>query len=293
MKLIFNSDDYGFTSCITRRIADAWQQGLLDGFSIVANGDALDEGAEYLRAQPEIDARLAVHLNLFEGASSACPGDVPLLVDANGVFRNTFFGLLVRWAISSAHTRRTLLDQVEKEWRCQIEQVRDGYVPRMISALDGHLHFHMLPFLFPVALALAEEYGIGEIRVTREPFYLSPDVSDNLSLSLCANLIKNRVLNRCARQVQKYLIVSSVRYTDAFVGVLYTGRMTKSAAEAGIERCRRAGAETVEVLFHVGRASESESGRWKDHPAASAFQMSPMRDREFAALKTLRADILR
>jgi predicted glycoside hydrolase/deacetylase ChbG (UPF0249 family) len=49
MQLIFNSDDYGFTSCITRRIADAWAEGLVDGFGIIANGDAVAEGAEILR----------------------------------------------------------------------------------------------------------------------------------------------------------------------------------------------------------------------------------------------------
>jgi predicted glycoside hydrolase/deacetylase ChbG (UPF0249 family) len=289
MKLIFNCDDYGFTASITRRIADAWEQGLLDGFSVIANGDALEEGAELLRARPERDARIAVHLNLFEGRSSANSTDIPLITDAAGNLKNTFVGLWLRWIVGSSRKRQALLSQIETEWRYQIVRVREVYAPRKIAALDGHLHFHMLPFLFPLALALAEEYGIGEVRVTREPFYLSSAMSDNLSFSLFANIVKNRVLNVCARRVRKSLGTSLIRHTDAFVGILYSGRMSKASAEAGIERCRRTGAQSVEVLFHIGRASETEAARWGDRRGASAFPLSPMRDREYAALKSLRA----
>lgn len=289
MEIIHHSDDYGFTSSVTQRIADAWEQGLLDSFSIMANGDALEEGAARLGSRPDRQVRIAVHLNLFEGQASADPNDVPLITDAAGRLNNTFAGLLMRGLGGSKARRNALLSQVEREWRAQIERVRTICAPRPIAALDSHLHFHMLPFLFPTALKLAEEFGIGEIRVTREPFYLSPVLADSLSPAFAANLLKSLVLRVCVRRVGGALRSSLVSDTDAFVGILYTGRMSKASALAGIERCRRSGAGRIEMLWHIGRASKEEIERREGRSTASAFPTSPMRDREFAALKELRA----
>jgi predicted glycoside hydrolase/deacetylase ChbG (UPF0249 family) len=43
MKVIFHWDDIGATSCMTTRILEGWKGGFLDGFSIMANGDATSE----------------------------------------------------------------------------------------------------------------------------------------------------------------------------------------------------------------------------------------------------------
>ena len=289
MKIIYHCDDYGMTSAVTRRIAEAWAAGLIDSFSVMANGEAHEEGAALLRRHATRDARIAVHLNLFEGRALAAPGRAPLLTDAAGDLDSSFFGLLIRWITGSAATRAAVLDQVEHEWRRQIRSVVEAYAPRPIAALDGHLHFHMLPFLFPVAVALAEEFGIGEIRITREPLYLSTSLADSLSPRFAINVVRNLVLRFFARSARKTLQASSVRSCEAFVGILYTGRMSRAAAYAGIHRCRKVGAQSVEVLFHIGRASTEEAVLWKDARKA-AFPMSAMRDREYEELKALRRE---
>lgn len=288
MKVIYHCDDYGITRSITHRIADAWEGGLLDGFSIVANGDAVQEGGERLRSNKELDARIAVHLNLFEGPALGPVKDTSAITNAVGNLNNTFSGLLFRWWLGSAQSRADLIRQVENEWRLQIEVVRDLCAPRPIAALDGHLHIHMLPFLFPSVVALADEFDIREVRVVQEPFYLSSKLSDSFSLDFLVNIVKNRVLNFCVANARKTLKDSRVRATDAFVGVLYTGRMTESTAAAGIERCRGQGAESVEVLFHIGRASREEAENWQAHGGAPGFSESAMRDQEYEALKALR-----
>jgi len=290
MKIIYHSDDYGLTSCVTRRIADAWESGLLDGFSILANGDALEEGGAYLRVHAAHEARLGVHLNLYEGKALAPRDRVPLITDAGGNLNCSFSGLLLRWISSSTTRRRALISQVEHEWRLQIERVTDICAPRPIDVLDGHLHFHMLPFLFPIALGLAEEFGIGEIRIPREPLHISPVLSDSLSAGFIVNVLKNRILAACALEAKKTIRSTSVCSTDAFVGLLYTGRLSKSAVEAGIARCRRAGMKSVEVLFHIGRASHDEVKRWGVRASTSSFSTSPLRDIEYAALKELRGE---
>jgi len=290
MKIIYHSDDYGLTSCITQRIADAWESGLLDGFSIMANGDALEEGRARLCNRATRMARIGAHLNLYEGKALAPHDRVPLITDSAGNLNCRFSGLLMRWTGSSAAGRRALISQVEHEWRLQIERVTEVCAPRPIDVLDGHLHLHMLPFLFPTVLGLAEEFGIGEIRIPRELFYISPAISDSLSPDFLLNILKNRVLALYAREARKAIGSSSLCSTDAFVGLLYTGRMSKSAAAAGIARCRRAGMKSVEVLFHIGRATHDEVMRWGIRTSTSNFSMSPMRDLEYAALRELRGE---
>lgn len=288
IRIVYHCDDYGLTASVTDRIAEAWEAGLIDGFSVIANGDALGEAAAGLRRDIGLEARIAVHLNLFEGRAISAHEEVPAITDASGKLNNTFIGIFLRWHLTGDGSRRALLRQIESEWRRQIETVRDLIAPRRISALDGHLHMHMLPFLFPSVIALAREFGIEEIRVVDEPFYLSPRLRDSLSPAFLLNVVKNRILNLCVPTARACLRGSGIRTTDAFVGVLYTGRMSRAAAVAGIERAKQRGARSVELLLHIGRASESEASAWRAHGGSPAFARSAMRDREYEALRSLR-----
>jgi hypothetical protein len=72
------------------------------------------------------------------------------------------------------------------------------------------------------------------------------------------------------------------------VGILYTGRMTQDTALRGIAAAQREGAQTVEVVFHVGRAASDEAGRWGGAGAHYArFHLSRLRDQERAELLRL------
>jgi predicted glycoside hydrolase/deacetylase ChbG (UPF0249 family) len=289
MQVIYHSDDFGMTASLTNRIADAWEAGWLDGFSILANGDAIDEVHRRLRAATDRDARIAVHLNLFEGPALGPPAETTRIANAEGHLSNSFLGLMRAWRSADAEGRAALLAQVEAEWRRQIDSVRELCAPRKVSALDGHVHQHMLPFLFPVAVSLAREFGIGEIRVVDEPFHLSTRFAESLSPAFPVNFIKWRVLRSCVTSARRHLLRTAIEATDAFVGVLYSGRMSKAAAEAGLQACRKSSADSVEVLFHVGRASADEGKAWQRKGGAPDFALSPMRDYEYEQLRALRS----
>lgn len=252
MQVIYHCDDLGLSPEVTARILAAWEAGLLDGFSLLANGSATPAAAARLRASPERPARLAVHLNLYEGPALSEVSDVPNLVDRAGRLNASFGGLLGRWMLGNANRRKQLLAQVEREWRRQIETVRQLVAPRAVAALDGHVHLHMLPFLFPIAVSLAEEFRIPAIRITDEPFHVSARLADQASADFLVNLVKHLVLRACVPAARRRVGHSAVSAPDAFLGVLYTGRMTTSAARAGLERAARRGARTVELLFHPG-----------------------------------------
>ena len=282
MKVYLHGDDLASTECITRAMLNRWAAGCLDSFSVMANGEAAQATRTALEASPGRPARVVAHLNLSEGPSSASPDDVTLLVDDEGKLRHGFGSLALLWMKSSAVRREILLGQVEREWRAQIRVVIDMVAPRPVVGVDGHVHLHMLPFLFPVAARLAREFGIPEIRVSREPFYLERGWRDLFALPMLTNLVKHLVLRWCSRSAGKVVEQASLRAPDYVVGIMYTGFMTASTAMAGVSAAERRGAESVEVLFHVGRASEQERARWGTRQEFAAFPCDARRDKEFS-----------
>lgn len=266
---------------------DRWMHGYLDGFSIMANGEAVQSTRAALTATAERPARLIAHLNLTEGPSSVPPAEVPLLVDAGGNLKHGFASLALLWLKSSVTGRQALLSQVEREWRTQILEVTAMIAPRQVNGVDGHVHVHMLPFLFPIAARLAHETGIPVIRVTHEPFHLEHGWRDLLMKPVLVNLLKHIVLRSCARPARKIVNKYGLCGPDHVVGVMYSGRMTAVSALSGIAAARRRGAKSVEVLFHVGRATDQEKTRWSGRNGFSDFPCSALRDMEFAELALL------
>jgi predicted glycoside hydrolase/deacetylase ChbG (UPF0249 family) len=284
MILHIHSDDMGATAHVTQRMLASWQAGVLNGFSVLANGAACDQMAAALGADATRPARIACHLNLSEGPSSARPDTVPLLLDAGGNLRHTFGSLIQTWLAN----RSALTRQVEIEWRAQIAALQQRIAPRKIAVVDGHMHVHMLPFLFPVAAKLAAEARIPAIRIAREPLFAT-DTSDLLKAYFYVNLIKHSVLKACSWLATPTARRHGLSSPTQMIGILYTGHMSLAAALAGVDAARRKNAAEVEVVFHVGRAAEDERNRWQGRDSMAAFYCSPLRDLEHAEAAKLAA----
>jgi predicted glycoside hydrolase/deacetylase ChbG (UPF0249 family) len=287
LKIHLHTDDLAATESMSQGMLDRWMHGYLDGFSIMANGEAAQTCRAALLGAAGRPARVIAHLNLTEGPSSAPPSDVPLLVDNEGNLKHGFASLAIFWLTSSSRQRNALQAQVEKEWRAQISRITEMVTPRQVDGVDGHVHLHMLPFLFPIAAQLAQEVGITTIRVTREPFHLERGWRDLFAKAVWINFLKHVVLRACSISACKVVQQTGLHAPDYVVGVMYSGRMTAASAMAGIAAAQRRGAESVEVLFHVGRASEQERKRWGTRRAFSDFPCSIQRDQEFAELALL------
>ena len=287
LKIYLHTDDFAATRRMTEGMLDRWKHGFLDGFSIMANGDAIDFGQSELKADPARPTRLVAHLNLSEGASSVPPAQVPLLVDLNGMLRHGFGSLALAWLLGGRKHRQSLVAQVELEWRAQIRTSAGLVAPRRLDGIDGHVHVHMLPFLFPVAARLARDFGIPAIRVSGEPFHLERGWKDLLSASVLVNLLKHGVLRACAKFDTRIVAEHGLQAPDFVVGILYSGRMTAAAALAGIAAAKRRGARSVEVIFHVGRAGAEETARWGERHAFADFPRSYKRDLEYVEIALL------
>lgn len=287
MKIYLHTDDLAATDNMTKAMLDRWLHGFLDGFSVMANGEAAHATCLALASESGRPARLMAHLNLSEGPSSALPEQVPLLVDDEGKLKHGFASLALMWLTGLPALRQNLLNQVKIEWRAQISQVVELIAPRQVNGVDGHLHVQMLPFLFPIASTLAIEFGIPAIRVSREPFHLERGWCDLFALPVLINLLKHIVLRCCARSAEVVVRQQGLSAPDLVVGVMYSGRMTAAAALAGVREAQRLGVDSVEVLFHVGRATNQERTRWGKRQALADFPCAALRDVEFAELALL------
>ena len=288
MKIIFHSDDLGITAGASRHILAAWTAGALDGFSVIANGDAMDAVRRELEKQPERPARIAVHFNLTEKAPSAPPREVSLLLGPDGMFRHSFGSLFAKWLLSSRSEWRALLAQVEMECRAQISTVRAASGGRGVHAIDGHNHVHMIPGIFSAVAGAARSEGVAEIRVSREPFYVADPVQDLLRGFWWINLVKHALLCWLSWRAIPVTTSHALRFPQYMIGILYTGHMSRRRAERGIAAAAARGASTVEVVFHVGQSTESEIARWAGSRTYASFHLSSSRSLEYEELMSWR-----
>jgi chitin disaccharide deacetylase len=288
MKITYHCDDIGLTPNVTQRILSAWREGLITSFSIIANGLEPSQVNDGLHKSSNIDARIAVHLNLSDG--KAISAHHKQFVSETGYFNGSFFGLLIAWLKSSADDKASLLNAIEEEWRAQIQVVKGLIGPREVTVIDGHTHIHMLPFLFPIAARLAKEFGIPEIRVSDEIFHLSSTMKENISPVFVINILKHVVLRICSIKAKKVCQQYQLAYQQKILGILYSGNMTAAAASSGIERANKSGITSLEVLFHIGRATREEMTLLGEGTASTDFSVSIWRDIEYIELKQLRSE---
>lgn len=282
MNLELHADDLGATESVNRGILSAWLEGALSGVSVLANGDALQSAAAELNRHPERELRVVAHLNLSEANALAAPGSVNLLTDTEGRFKHGFLALWMLWLRANRHLRQTIEDQITLEWRTQIAAIRQAIAPRTVDALDGHIHVQMLPFAFPIAVKLAQEFGIREIRISNEQTHIS--LKDSMRIGYIVNIVKHVLLRLLARRARRHAISADLDAPDAVAGLFYSGRMSKHAIAAAERVALKKGCRWLEVICHPGRADPGESARWDRQPGLAEFYLSPDRDFEYESL---------
>jgi predicted glycoside hydrolase/deacetylase ChbG (UPF0249 family) len=196
-QLIFNADDYGVSPGVSAGIRDAMAAGVVRSTTIMANlvSDAELNELKQLLTSSYYTLTAGCHLNLSCGVplTSGYPADLLVEKDKLGYFNKLTALDRVTWR------NRVLLPAVDSEWRAQLRYLLDRGLP--ITHLDSHHHVHLLPELFMLALALAQEHGLAlrirrnyrsVVRAERVPtpdsliegFYGSMNVSQDVLLSL-------------------------------------------------------------------------------------------------------------
>lgn len=233
------------TCAFNKAILEACNYGLLKSTSLAANGEAFDDAVNnVIPSCPDLG--VGVHLNIIEGKSLST--DLDRLTDSNGIFNQSFGQLL----INSYNTKnKSFLEQVEKEFRAQIEKVQSNKVE--ITHLDSHVHVHAIPPIFKIVAKLAKEYGIKQIRTQFEKPYIVPDIFMHLNTKYPVNLIKIALLDFFTLINRNTVKKFGLNTNDYINGVGYTSMMTSLTVSYGISALKNKSNITLETLIHPCR----------------------------------------
>ena len=156
-RTVIVADDFGLDAPTTAGILRSFDEGLISATSLLANMPGFDEAVAAAHDR-RLTGAIGVHLNLTEGTSLTEPiRRLPRLAHNDGTFRWNHRLVL--------NLRRDEVDAVGTEWRAQIQRiVGAGIRP---AHLDSHHHTHTSWPLGTIAMALAREFSIPTIRLSR------------------------------------------------------------------------------------------------------------------------------
>jgi predicted glycoside hydrolase/deacetylase ChbG (UPF0249 family) len=232
--LIVNADDYGYFDCVSRGILEAALHGVVTATGIFANSARFDEHVGWLAEYPELD--LGVHLNLTDGQ--------PLTEDLRRRLSRSSGRFPGKYAIAKAVlTGKVGRDEVTGEWRAQIDRCLDKGLE--IRFLNSHEHIHMLPRLFSIVQALAEEYAIPHLRFS---------TPERPRLWTAGALVRDTAM----RLLAAYNRGRSEAPTADFLGMGISGRLDgRYLAETA---ARMQPGRVYELMCHPGRCAGEEVG---------------------------------
>ncbi len=291
MDIIVHADDFGLTLDQSKDIlacsSACGGEGALNSTSAIVTSAAFAESAEFTK--PFVDAgliRMGLHLNLVEGRALSTPSEIPLLVDAEGRFRQSFAGLL---ALSFGPERIELEQQVRTEATAQLQEFLRAFPEaRGRLRVDSHQHTHMIPAVFRGLLSAVRSEGctLEHVRIPAErlqPYMQARGVRANVPP---VNVVKNLLLNWLSAQA------ANGGQPVAFYGLALSGRMQHALDEEFLQLVLADAHERgqdVELLFHPGGLASLEECPAPKLSGFVEFNLSPNRAHEAEALRKLPA----
>jgi chitin disaccharide deacetylase len=155
-KIIINADDFGLSAESNQAIVEAFKSGSISSTTLMANMPGFEAACE-LAHQHQLHGKIGVHLNLTAG--------LPLSDPIKGCrrFCDEF----------SRFRRRQTCFRLSKQERCAIETEFAAQVQACLNHgispthLDSHNHVHTEWPIGAAAIKVAQLYGIGAIRLSR------------------------------------------------------------------------------------------------------------------------------
>ena len=271
-RINIHADDYGMNAQSNERILACWEQGCVNGVSVMVNG-----------RQPAMVGShsaipVALHLNLVEGKPLTDPERIPLLVRPDGLFAHAFFDLLL---LSLSGKRKELERQLYLEITAQFLAFGRLYPELGELSVDSHQHTHMIPLVFRTLLRVSRDRDLPVcyLRVPAEPmgpFLLEPSLYCTYRP---VNLLKNVVLNALWLFNRRSFRETGIS-TAMFCGILFSGemderRLTKVLPHFYRLACKRG--QDLEFLFHPGAILPGETFLDPQKTGFCDFYLSPGR----------------
>jgi len=237
-QLIINADDFGVSKEVNEAVLQGFRKGVLTSCSLVAAGDAFDDAARIARENPGLS--VGIHLVTIKGRSVLPHESIPSLVDREGRFPSNPAAAGLRYFLSKKAHRELRL-----ELEAQFEKCRSTGLA--ISHIDGHLHMHIHPVIFRLALDLGEQYGVKRMRVPQDDFRTAFLFDRRRATRQAACAIVFRLLTRL---MKRRLEKSGFFFAERAYGHIMSGRISEAY-----------------VLFALGRLKARKNELYL-HPAA-------------------------
>ncbi len=214
-RLIVNADDFGKSPSINEAIIRAHREGILTSASLMVNGDAFQEAVTMAKATPSLGVGL--HLTLVCGKSTLPHGEIPGLVDPFGNFSDS----PVKTGFRYFATQR-LRGQLRYEIAAQFKKFHATDLP--LDHVNGHLNMHLHPTVFSLLSNHYLEWGIGNIRLTRDPYSLNARVAPGPWFYRRSHSF---IFNWLSARAEPSLRERNIRYTDRVFGLLQNARVNE------------------------------------------------------------------
>ena len=245
--LIVNGDDFGLSPQVNAGILRAHQQGILTNTSLMVTAPAWEEAVELARSTPSLGVGL--HVTLVQGRAALSRQHLRVIIDSEGDFTRD----PIRAGLQYYFSRRAR-EEVQAECRAQLERFLETGLA--LSHVDGHLNIHMHPVVMDALLALAQEYPIPAIRLTRE------DLTTSLTLNPRHALRKrweSVVFTSLARTTEKKLHNAFILHPDHLFGLHQSGAVDESYLLGLLPRLQ---AGVTELYCHPAFLPCPEVERW-------------------------------
>ena len=164
MQVIFNADDFGYSTNVNAAVIQAHKHGVLTSASLMVTGNAVDEAIRIAQDTPTL--AVGLHIVLLQGRAVLPAGAIPDLVDQNGYFEGHPVKAGVRYFINPKVQK-----QIQLELEAQFKRFTETELT--LSHVNGHLNIHMHPTVLHLLINLAEKYQAHGLRVPRDEFWKS------------------------------------------------------------------------------------------------------------------------
>ena len=239
-RLIVNADDFGLSEAVNEAVIRAFTEGVLTSCSLMVTGEAFEHAVSLAQAHSSL--AVGIHLVTVMGRAVLPPAEIPTLVDTTGHFASnpTLAGLKYYF---SPQARREL----RRELSAQFETF--AATGLRLSHIDGHLHMHVHPVIFQIALELGQRYGVRRMRVPQEEYRLAIHFDrQHAGLKAWHTLL----FGQLARRMQRQLRASGFVYAERVYGNLHSGQMDERYFLYMLDNLR---ADTNEIYFHPDAAA--------------------------------------
>ena len=217
-RLIVNADDFGFTAGVNRAIVEAHTHGVVTSSTLMANGPAFRQAAEFAKSLPSLSVGCHVVLTDGEPVLSA---DRLSSITTDSRFRDGMATFAAR-AISG----RMSADQIADEATAQIRKIQSAGI--LVSHFDTHKHTHLFPKILRPLLRAAGACGVHAVR---NPFGPRMPMRSSQLLrrpGLWKRSAQLRVLSQFATRFRESVDREGFVTPDGTLGIVVTGALDET-----------------------------------------------------------------